>query len=163
MSIKKRSQLGISDIFFASTILLVLIGAIFFVYNNYSVKFESRHEFNRMQLSALQLTDMLVKSSGEPDGWENNSSMARVIGLAYKGNNGRNISPQKVESFVGMNYTMAKEILGTDYDFYFRMTGTEGTIMAEKGLKSEGTQAVSIERRVMYRENDTILSFVLWK
>ncbi|MCX6707074.1 MAG: hypothetical protein NT001_02950, partial [Candidatus Woesearchaeota archaeon] len=97
------------------------------------------------------------------DDWEQNSSMARVIGLAYKWNNERNISPQKVESFVKISYNATRELFGAGYDFYFRITDTEGNIIAEKGLKSKGTHAVSIERRVIYGENDTILSFVLWK
>lgn len=155
----KKSQLGIGDLFLAVSIFVVVIGAVVFIYNHYNVKFESRQSFNRMQISGMQITELLVKSKGVPENWELNSTETKLIGLAY---DDRNLSGQKISGFINMSYNESKELLGIDYDFYFKLTDIEGNLLAKNGYNATGVQAVSIERRVLYNGENAIMSFVLW-
>lgn len=160
----KKSQLSISDLFLAVCIFIVLIGAVIFIYSHYSSEFESRQEFNRMQLNAFQTAELLVKSGGSPAGWENMPDQTTIMGFAHNSNSKRNISSQKVGAFVNMSYSDIKRIFGTNYEFYLRITDIEGNIMAEKGrtpADSPGARAVSIERRVLYNGQNAVLLFAL--
>lgn len=168
MSIKKtaksknssrKAQLGMSDLFLAVSIFVVLLGAVVFTYNHYTVKFESRQNFNRMQLATMQITELLVKSPGMPADWESNSSKTRIIGLAYSS---RNISEEKVSRFIDMSYDESKRIFGTNNDFHFRLADMGGSLIAEKGYNATGNTAISMERRVLYNGENAILSFTLW-
>lgn len=161
----KKSQLGMSDLFLAASIFVVLMGAAVFAYSHYTSKFESRQEFNRMQLAALEITDMLVKSPGMPSDWElwldSGEVKLHVIGFAYDPVNARNLSATKIEGFMNMSYTESKKKLGTDYDYYFKIRDLEGNTLAEKGSSQEEGQAAGIERRVLYNNNGAIMSFML--
>lgn len=156
----KKSQISIADLFLAASIFVILLGAVVFIYNHYNVKFESRQSFNRMQLSAMQITEILVKSEGVPGNWEFNSTETELIGLAY---NSRNLSMNKVEAFVNMSYDESKQLLGVNDDFYFKISSIDGNILAEKGNNATGNKAVGIERRIMYNEENAVLSFMLWR
>lgn len=160
----KRSQLSISDLFLAVCIFIVLIGAVIFIYSHYASEFESRQEFNRMQLNAFQTAELLVKSGGSPAGWENMPDQTALMGFAYNSNSKRNLSSQKVGAFVNMSYPDIKRIFGTNYDFYFKITDIEGNVMADKGSNltdSPGARAVSVERRVLYNGQNAVLLFAL--
>lgn len=160
----KRSQISISDLFLAVCVFIVLIGSIIFIYSHYDSEFESRQEFNRMQLDAFQTAELLVKSGGSPDGWESMPNQTALIGFAYGSGSKRNLSSQKVGAFVSMNYSDIKSILGTNYEFYLKITDMVGNVLAEKGSNmtdEEGERAVSIERRVLYNGQSAVLLFAL--
>lgn len=160
----RKSQIAMSDLFLAASIFIILLGAVVYLYSHYTTKFESRQEFNRMQLSAIQITDMLVKSPGKPSNWESDepdTPKLEIMGLAYSDAGKRNLSVLKVNAFLNLSYDKTRDILGTEHDFYFRLSTLGGSVIAEKGLNATGARAVSIERRVLYAGQSAILSFVL--
>ncbi|PIN86408.1 hypothetical protein COV19_04980 [Candidatus Woesearchaeota archaeon CG10_big_fil_rev_8_21_14_0_10_44_13] len=157
---KKRSQISITDFFLAASIFVVLIGALVFVYSNYTAKFASRQESSMMQLSAIQAADILAKSHGKPDRWGVNSTLAQEIGLAQ---DDRNISAQKLDSFLNISYNTSKELMGITDEYHFKISYIDGNTIAEKGMNSTGRKAVGVERRVIYGGENAILSLILWK
>lgn len=159
----RRSQIMMSDLFLAASIFILLLGMMIFLYNHYTSKFESRQEFDRMQFSAVQLSDMLVKSEGLPHDWETNPNATLMVGLAHKENCKRNLSAMKVGSMVNMSYGDVKGLFGGHYDFYLMIESVNGSLIAETGKKSGSATAVSVERRVMYNDDSAILSLVLWR
>lgn len=155
--------MGIADLFLAACVFILTIGAIIYIYDGYIEKYNDRQSFSRLQLSAMQITDMLVRSSGMPADWESNISRTASIGLAYTEGDSRNISASKILAFSNMSYDSTKEIFGTKYDFNFRLVSNNGSVIMQKGSNSTRTRAVGVERRVFFQGEDAIISFVLWE
>ncbi|HLC98875.1 MAG TPA: hypothetical protein VJC00_02605 [Candidatus Nanoarchaeia archaeon] len=159
----RRSQVGMGDLFLSVSVFVILLVAVVLIYNNYNENFVSRQEYNLMQTYAFQATNLMVKSGGIPAGWEADPDSARLIGFAYNSNNERNLSPQKVESFLNISYDRSKELLGSGYDFYLRIADIQGNILAEKGMNSTGYLSAAIERRVLYDGDEAVLSLAFWR
>lgn len=156
----KRSQISIGDFFLAASIFIILMGSVVLVYDRYTSKFDSREAYNRIQLSSIQAADMLARSGGEPKNWELNSSSARMIGLARSD---RNISVQKLDSFLNMSYNYSKDVMRIDGDYYFKIVGLSGNIIAYKGMNATGRSAAGVSRIVLYNDEYAVMSFILWK
>ncbi|MFC1755076.1 hypothetical protein ACFL96_17065 [Thermoproteota archaeon] len=156
----RKAQVGMADLFIAASVFIILLVAIAFVYNLYSEKFQARQRFNRMQISAFQISNILVKSEGIPFDWETDPQNTVMIGLA---GNKRIFSDDKVDAFLNMDYNMTKEIFKSGYDYNFKIYRLNGQILAEKGTNITGNAtAVSMERRVLYDDEEVVMALLLW-
>lgn len=155
----KKAQIGTNDLFIALAIFLITIIALVALWNKYNVLFNQNIEDEEMFSLGIQITDLMVKSPGIPSNW--NISNAQTIGLAT---NDHNLSIAKVSNFTQMNYTASKRLLKlTLYDYVFRISTLNGTILVNYGnMYSNANKVVNIRRLVLY-QNESILELIIWK
>ncbi len=159
----KRSQIAIIDLLIALFMATILIVVIVFAWNRYTMILEEDTGYKEMQIIAFQTADLLVKSKGEPENWEENPDNVYTIGLA---SSDRNLSEDKVYAFVNnISYANASKSLGvTFYDFYFKLKHINGTKMAEYGKTlALNKSTVNVQRLVSYKNEKAIAEFALWK
>lgn len=158
----KRAQLAVTDLFIALFIATILIVIIIFAWNRYTVILEDNVGYEEMQIIAFQVSDLLVKSEGEPEDWENDPSNVDVIGLA---SSDRELSPKKVEAFVNLSYNITSKSLGVElYHYYFQLKHINGTKMAEHGVIFPSNRSVvNVPRLVMYENEEAVVEFAVWK
>lgn len=158
----KRAQLAVTDLFIALFVATILIVIIIFTWNRYTVILEENVDYEEMQIIAFQISDLLVKSKGEPEDWENDPNNVDVIGLA---SSDRELSPMKVEAFINLSYNITLKSLGAElYDYYFQLKHINGTKMAEHGvIFPPNSSVVNVPRLVIYENEEAIVEFAVWK
>lgn len=100
-------------------------------------------ERNRMDSAAITISDLLIKSPGVPENWEEGPSGAGTLGLAGSQNV---LDPEKVSNFTSLDYNSSKEVLGVEGDFYFYVEDLEGNRLYETGLAELGEGVVPVMR-----------------
>ena len=158
----KKSQLAVTDLFLALFIATILIVTIIFAWNRYIVILGDNVDYEEMQIIAFQVSDLLVKSKGEPEDWENNPDNVDVIGLA---SSDRELSTEKVDAFVNLPYNITSKSLGVElYSHYFQLKHINGTKMAEQGvIFPKNRSVVNVQRLVVYENEEAIVEFAVWK
>lgn len=159
----KKSEIAVTDLFIALFMATILIIFIVYSWNKYVMVLSDNIDYNEMQIIAFQITDLLVKSKGEPENWEEDPENVYVIGLA---GSDRNLSTEKVDAFINnITYDNASLILGMGfYDFYFQLKHINGTRLKEFGQGSiPNRSVVNVPRLVYYKNEKAILEFALWK
>ncbi len=156
----KKAQVGTTDLFIAIFIFIVLMTAILMAWNTYSKRLSESIEYNDIVLNAYYITDVLVKTPGQPHNWT--SDNVEIIGLA---SNDRNISKSKVQEFTKIDYDLAKEKFNIErYDFYFQIEDPQGNNLIDPyGLIGIGDNIVRISRLVIYENEPAYLRLTLWK
>ena len=71
-----------TDLSFALIIFMILITAIILNLNKYPIRLNQDQDKNEMLINSLQVTDLLIKTPGNPSSWENNPDNLEVIGLS---------------------------------------------------------------------------------
>jgi hypothetical protein len=90
-----------------------------FLWNTISTDLDDKNSFDRMMFQALSVTELLVKTSGDPVNW--NASTVNSVGLAMSSNI---INRDKTSAFVDLittNYSYVKELFGISEDYYFEV------------------------------------------
>lgn len=156
----KKSQIAVTDLFIALFMATIIIIIIMFAWNRYTIILNEESDYRELEIIAFQTADLLVKSNGEPQNWENSPLNVEVIGLATED---RNLSLEKVDAFVNLSYNFTLRSLGLElYDFYFQLKDFNGTRLAEQGKTPENF-VVNIQRLVLYENEKAIVEFALWK
>ena len=151
----KKGQTIIIDLFIAISIFVLLIGATALIWHNYRAKLANDFIYEDLHVKAFQVTDLLVKSTGNPGAWENNISSAAVIGLAESD---RVLDRNKVEAFANISHNEGVKLLNLgDYNYYFEIKDVNG------GNLPNGDVKFNVERYVSYEGSDEIFKFTLWK
>ncbi len=159
MSRNKKSQMAVTDLFIALFVAMILIVIILFVWNRYTVILQENKYYDGLQVVGFQTTDLLVKSRGEPENWEETPDNVDTIGLAYSD---RNISTEKLNAFLSLSYANASQALGLrGYNFRFRLKNINGTILEEYG-KNPGDFVVDVQRVVIYQNEKSIVELAIW-
>ena len=166
----KKGQLFSTDLFISASIFLVLIISIIAVLTLYSVRFDETIKNEDIVLRALQITDILLKSEGEPYDWENNPGDVNVFGLVTSD---RMFSTSKVREFVKLNENDVRDKLNVEnVNFYFSLKDPQGALYAvgsgefsEAGSKPslEAKNVVAIQRIGVYSGQDAFMEFILWE
>lgn len=151
-----KGQIITSDLILAVTLLTILVIYLGGAIDRSIEKFSESIQLHDLELNAVRISDMLVRTSGSPDNWEDNPNSAIAIGLS---SSDRKISYGKLSAFSNLDYQTAKSVMGVSgYEFYFRLV-SGGT---EKGLLPAGEKSVRVKRIVSYNGADTV-EFTLWK
>ncbi len=163
----RKSQIAVMDLLIALFIATILIVLIVFVWNRYAVTLNENTEYNEMKIIAFQASDLLVKTKGKPENWEDDVGNVKVLGLA---SHDRNLSIDKVSKMDGVggddiSYADASKVLGTGfYDFYLQIKYVSGTDIVNYGTSVPPDKSiVSVRRFVEYNNEKAILEFTLWK
>ncbi len=140
----------------ATFILLVMIPVIVFSFESVLDTAGSNIKRNDMHMAALRISDLLVKTGGYPDNWENSAGSAITIGIA---SSDRKLDAKKLAAFLDADYGRTKGIMNIrGYDYYFRLVNNGST----KGMPATGGNAAFIRRVVSFRGADT-LELTVWK
>lgn len=157
----RKAQLASVDLFIAIVVFLILVTATIYTWNLYNIRFNENLEYEKMELAAFQITDLLVKSPGHPTGWEENPLNVGVIGLAQ---DDRVLSQDKITAFVNLDYNTTRERLKIkNYDYKFRVKDLSDNILQESGLDFTGDTSIVLERYVLLNNEKTIMEFTLWE
>jgi len=157
----RKAQIASVDLFIAITVFLVLVAATIYTWNLYTTRLNENLEYEKMQLIAFQITDLLVKNPGSPSGWEETPNSAGVIGLAQ---DDRVLSQDKITAFVNLDYDLSKEKFNIElYDYKFRIKDRSNNVLQESGQDFTGDIAIAVERYVLLNDEKTIMEFMLWK
>lgn len=158
----RKSQIAVTDLIIALSIYVILILFVVFTWNRYTMILQDDFNYNVMEITAFQVTDLLVKSGGEPEDWEKDPGSVEVIGLASFD---RNISAEKVDAFLNnISYRNASKLLGTAYyNFYFQIKHINGTRLREYGISSTNRSVVNVQRLVSYKNEKAMVEFALWR
>lgn len=158
---RKKAQIVLTDLFIALFVATILLVVIIFAWNRYSVIIEENSYYEGMQIIAFQTADLLVKSAGEPENWENDPENVYVIGLA---GSDRTISEEKLDAFINLPLNISSRSLGIEiYDFYFQLKYINGTRLADYGKgSSKNKSTVNVQRLVIYKNEKAVVEFGLW-
>lgn len=158
---QRRGQLAVTDLFIAIFIFVGILISIFAAWNIYLNRLEQRSSYSSLLASAVQASDILVKSPGKPLNWELSNATVQVIGLA---GTDRNLSTAKVAAFVSMDYNTSKDVLNIKrYNYKFRLVNINNSAALNYGENATGNFTVAIRRVVWYGNGTAYMDFILWK
>ncbi|MBT3865895.1 hypothetical protein HOF78_02195 [Candidatus Woesearchaeota archaeon] len=66
----KKGQAAITDLFVAVGIFIILITITSVLWNLYNVRLLNRLEYDDLVVKTFEISDLLLKSSGQPDNWD---------------------------------------------------------------------------------------------
>ena len=161
--IKKKGQLFSLDLVASVVIFIILFAFIISLWNLYSTRLSENIYSEELQLLSFQITDLLVKSQGEPTNWENNPENVSVIGLKLNPNY---LDSNKINAFLTLDYNLTKELFNIErFDFNFKILDLNGNTISETGLSSPETNSyiISNKRLVIIQNETRQISFTLWK
>lgn len=165
---------SISVVIFITTVILI-----FFAFNLLSSDALGQIEISRMQDTALEVTESLVRTTGQPKNWT--PTTVGAIGLVQE-RTVTNTSTEvrenvldegKVLNFIDeeLNYNHSKVLMGiSNYEYYFQIKHLNGTILSLQGVNltkglnyTNAMDIVSVERYAILSNSLIRLQFLLWK
>jgi len=157
---KSKAQTIMIDFFFAIIILIFIIELYISGWGRSVLGIGLKEQRNEMELLALEISDMFIKSSGIPGDW--NESTVLAIGLAQKDHI---LDPDKVDEFTDLSIDKTKELLGiSNLDFYFKLDYVQGENIEEYGSSPTNSEEIVVVRRlVLYNNREAFMEIWLWK
>jgi hypothetical protein len=140
-----------------SIVLAYSLGTYYYYINEYRAV-EAR---KNLEVSALALTDTLLKSPGIPGDWEMGAEGEEMeeeeagwiptnlqsVGLVGRPNA---LEPAKVFALDVMDYNYSKEIMGVGAEYFLSITTVEGITIMRKGVQRANESAIAIRRIALY-------------
>jgi hypothetical protein len=162
-----RGQAGITDLFVAIAIFIVLVTITTLTWDLYNARLESSIDYDTMVIKAYYIADTFVKSPGYPVNWESYSNpelTTSTIGLA---SSDRVLADAKVGTFASLSttqYDAVRTVLRLSlYDYYFVLRDTNNTVIYSAGKIPQGKFAVNLARLAVYQNKPVIMEFAVWK
>ena len=165
----KKAQIISTDLMISVVIFILLSSFVFLTIFRYQAKINENIASQDINVKALQISDLLVKSSGEPSNWEDDTSKLNTPGLASRD---RSLHISKITEFLDLDYNLTKEKFNVEnLDFYFALRELNGNLVeineedVKKGLNPglNATNVVTIKRIVLYGGEEKHAEFTLWK
>lgn len=157
-----KGQVFTTDFIVSFTALIFILVISFSSFGLIQNSLNEEEFYSEMQEKAINATQVLISTSGEPNSWEKlNDLNVNSIGLAKE----RNVLDEsKVNKLIDLNldnYQEIKEILGLQkYDFYFKITSMNNQSLKEFGVfPSAENKTTVIERYILFNEEEA--KFVL--
>jgi hypothetical protein len=151
------------------TIFLLVLGISMLMFSYVGTQVRSDQEEDFMHIVAITTADLLIKTPGLPDDW--NETNVKSLGLA----NGDLLNQTKVVNFVNMSYSTAKagmkisqyEILVTFNDINNTVLNLSGMNMTFGISPESEAQVVKIQRSALISDGEnrkaTVMNLVLWR
>lgn len=153
-----KGQVNALDFFIAISIISILLVSIMLTWNHYETRISSLIVYNDLLTNAIQASDQLVKSPGNPTNW--NSSNVNFIGLI---DNDREISSIKLNNFVSLSESEVKEAMKIPHNFYFEIKNDVEVINFTGTPPSGDVTTVKIQRYVYYENEKAKIELTLWE
>ena len=168
MSMQHKGQIVTTD-FLAATVIISLLLAFIFISWNQTVN-ESRDVENRKEItiSAISLSDSLLKSKGDPDNWESGGKINNTLGLVI---DDHVLDPNKLKAFAMLNQTSLKNLLGIqNYNFYFKVSDRNKIVNVDNTKIETGSHpnqsssiVINSQRIALLNNMPVYLDFVVWR
>lgn len=151
----KKGQMNSIDITLALLIFVFLLVFIITFWFVTTIEIENTIKKNKMEAAAVSISDLLIKTQGLPNNWEENANNTQMLGLATYSQNV--LDENKLANFTNLTYENAKELLGVDYEFYFYIEDLEKNRLYATGNSTFQEQIVSITRFGILNEEKVIM------
>jgi hypothetical protein len=135
-------------------------GSVSVAYSNYADNYLLIENKRTLESSVISISEILVKSEGQPGNWENDVSSLEVLGLAESENF---LSINKVNAFDSISVDQTKSLLGISNDFFISIKTIDGELLFSKGNDLTNASSVSIERIVYYNRTVSKLGVRLYE
>ncbi len=165
--VNKKAQVGVWDLLAAVFLFVILMTVIMIYWYDYNRDILTKLENENALSTALSVTDNLIKTPGKPTAW--NTTNVQVFGLAVSD---RELSEEKVEQFCNLtnsSYNQSRTLMNLMHQFHFLILTYEAGDWSKKeiecGIAPYGNiiKVVSITRAVIYKNQEVLLKFELWK
>ncbi|MFH1317271.1 MAG: hypothetical protein ABII01_07155 [Candidatus Woesearchaeota archaeon] len=165
---KKKAQVAVSDLFIAIFVFMILITIILVSWRIYSLRLNNNVAYRDMTERVYYISDILVKSQGFPEDWEDNPLYQEnpdILGLA---DSPRNISIDKVawmESIDGDDRDKIKDLLkirGYLYSIVISDFESDTHLVEFGDTPAEIGQIIRIKRIVNYDDERAWFIMSLW-
>ncbi|MFC2154683.1 hypothetical protein ACFLRC_04310 [Candidatus Altiarchaeota archaeon] len=158
---KNKGQQFAMDFILGVSLFILILSFTLYIWSKNINRIQEKEILDELFISNQQASDLLVKTRGMPTDWESNPQGASSIGLVS--DTDRIILESKLDSFISMNYTHSKEIMGIgNYDYHFQLLDPTQKVINESGVPPEGDLQISIRRIVTYKESSAILDLTVW-
>lgn len=156
-----KGQIFSTDLIFATGIFLILMGLVWYNWDDMRYEMDETVEINEMEHLALSISDALVMTSGEGHNWVDDPENATSIGLTSLPGK---VSQERLDAFVDMDYDDQREKLGTGaFDFWFALKTSSGSVIQSTGSNPEGDRRISIVRPVIYNGEPSFVNLMIWR
>ena len=157
-----RAQLAIGELLVALAVFLIEFCVIFAFVHYHNAGIAADASYQDINAKANAVADVLVRTPGVPDDWAAYPAAATDIGLASVASESRVLDPVKVSAFNSTNHTIIVSALNiAPYDYYFRLSLANGTLLYETGDSTADKQAVAVQRIVRYDSQDAVMTVML--
>lgn len=159
---RRAGQVVLFDLIMSFVLFLMLFGAASYLWNASLSGLQETTSRYHLQERAIQANELLVRSPGIPERWEADLSRMRVLGLATRD---RVLSPQKVGNITNIEYAVLKNGLRLrDFECYMRVIQPGTGVLAETGLRPQGSDYATSARRIAWYEGRAVIVEVtIWK
>ena len=164
----EKGQIVSIDVVFAMVIFSIALASVLYTENSLSSSVRDAEEFRLVQNKLVEISDQLVMTRGDPDGWPN-ASKIKSIGLAYRDHR---ISDSKITALNAMSHRSIQNNLSTGansiYIQYLTITGGNCTVSSTNisagAMPSSPRERISIDRFVIAEDSrNCTLRVTLWR
>jgi len=159
----RQGQLFSLDLVISIVAFIMVFIFIVSIWSIYTIRLNENVASEELQLLAFQITDLLMKSRGEPNNWENNPDNVSVIGLHL---NPGYLDGNKVNAFLSLDYNKIKEAFNIErFDCDFKVLDTDGNLLNDTGLSPDQSslEVISVSRFAMIENETRQIVFTLWR
>jgi len=156
----RRGQAVSTDYIVGVAIFLLLLGAITMMWEKTVYRVAADYKIREMTYATARAADLLVKSPGTPNNWEQNTSTLKAVGAAQ---DDRVLSDAKLTSITGLNYTAVRKYLGVgEFDVYVRVENATGSLKYELGSPPNGEITVNVRRYCTLNGVGAVVDVRVW-
>jgi len=132
---KCKGQITSTEFLIVSVVLIILFVFATNFWNIVAFRFSEKTLRSSLELAALDISDMLIKTPGLPGSWQDDTAKIFSLGLAKESHV---LDAKKVRNFVNMSYDRTKNLFGIpQYEFYFQLKETNGSLIKMYGIAEE--------------------------
>lgn len=139
-----KGQVNSLDLLISIAIFVFLLVFLVMFWFVTTMNIENKIKENRLESTAIYISDTLMKTQGYPTNWEENLSTVHSLGLATYSQNV--LDSDKIANFTNLSYSTSKELLGVEYEYYFYIEDLDENRLYESGNSTFGEQIASITR-----------------
>ena len=164
----KKGQGIAVDFLCAALIFLLVLNATINLINSSNRSLADKTLLNELNAKTGQTLDMLVRTEGIPGNWEEKTiDETAMVGLAKRDRVLDNEKASKLAEWASVyrsgDYNKVRALILTGYDYYFRITSANGTVLKETGKPSQEIEekmlAITARRAVNFEGEEAIAIF----
>lgn len=158
-----KGQIITTEFMLVATILVVLLIASLSFWFIGSSRFQENVDRTEIQLTALDVSDQLVKSGGFPEDWNEHTSTTVSLGLVvYE----RDLDQSKVETFMNnLTYSEIKDYLAIEnLEILVTIYSLDGQTLYQTGSYPDNPETVANVRRAAVLGTDIVhVDVMIWQ
>ncbi|MFH1722551.1 MAG: hypothetical protein ABH950_08120 [Candidatus Altiarchaeota archaeon] len=156
-----KGQQFATDFILGVTLFMLLFSLTFYFWDKSIYNIQKKEAIGDLLFRSQQMADILVMTQGTPNEWESDPEASESIGLVR--DESRVLDFVKLNTFLGMNYSYSKEVLGIGtYDYQFELIDLKGNILNESGKPPSGDFRVEVHRYIFYEDSPAIIKLNVW-